>query len=58
VNPLRSEAALYVEYAWVMGVMTALFLLCFVGWIWWAWADGNRGRIEAAARMPLAEDDE
>jgi cbb3-type cytochrome oxidase subunit 3 len=56
VNPLYKEAAQYVEYGWLMGVTTVLFLACFVGWTWWAYSSHNRERMEAAARMPLSED--
>lgn len=35
------------------GSLTALFLACFVGWAWWAYAPANRARHEAASRIPL-----
>jgi cbb3-type cytochrome oxidase subunit 3 len=56
VNPLKTEAAMYVQHAWVMGVTTAGFLACFFGWTWWAFSSRNRERMEAAAMMPLSED--
>jgi cbb3-type cytochrome oxidase subunit 3 len=56
MNPLKMEAALYVQHAWIMGVTTALFLCFFVGWTWWAFSSRNRERMDAAALMPLSED--
>ena len=47
-----------VEYAWLMGVTTVLFMVCFVGWTWWAYSKPNRERMNEAALLPLLEDDE
>jgi cbb3-type cytochrome oxidase subunit 3 len=41
-----------------MGVMTVLFLTCFLGWVWWAYRPRNRARMEEDARLPLMEGDE
>lgn len=38
------------------GVMTGFFLLFFFGWAAWAWWPGNRSMLEAAARLPLDDD--
>ena len=43
------------EMGLVMGAMTVLFVLCFVGWGVWAWMPRNRSNMEAAARLPLEE---
>ncbi len=37
----------------LMGTMTVIFLVFFVGWAVWAWLPANKDRMEAAARMPL-----
>ena len=57
MNPLFREAAHHAEFGWLMGLMTALFLACFVGWTWWAYSKNNRERMHEAALLPLAEDD-
>lgn len=44
------------ELGWIAGIMTAVFLLFFIGWALWAWWPSNRALMESAARMPL--DDE
>jgi cbb3-type cytochrome oxidase subunit 3 len=36
-----------------MGVMTAVFLVCFTGWTWWAYSRRNAAAMEDAARMPF-----
>ena len=38
------------------GTMTGVFLLFFLGWAAWAWWPGNRSMMEAAARLPLDDD--
>ena len=55
MNPLLREAVQHVEYSWMMGALTALFLAGFVYWIWWAWADRNRERWEAASQLPFTD---
>jgi cbb3-type cytochrome oxidase subunit 3 len=53
MNPVLREAGGYVEHAWLMGAMTVLFIACFVGWTWWAYAARNRAMMEEAALLPL-----
>jgi cbb3-type cytochrome oxidase subunit 3 len=53
MNPIIREAAGQVQLGWLMGIMTGLFLACFVFWIWWAWRAKNRGRWEEASRLPF-----
>ncbi len=55
MNHVLSSAV--VEYAWLMGVTTIVFLVCFIGWTWWAYSSANRKRLDEAARLPLLEDD-
>jgi cbb3-type cytochrome oxidase subunit 3 len=59
VNPLYREAAHMATGGWIMGAVTVLFLACFVGCTWWAYASRNRALLEEAARLPLTtgEDD-
>ena len=59
MNPLQQAAAAAVRGTWLMGLLTLLFLLCFLGLVWWAYARRNRARFEEAGRLPLttAEDD-
>jgi cbb3-type cytochrome oxidase subunit 3 len=58
MNPVTREAAQFVEHAWIMGAMTVLFIMCFTGWGWWAFARRNRHRFEEAALLPLTTGDE
>lgn len=53
MNPLLREAAASVQHGWLLGVMTALFLLLFIAWVWWAWAPGRKAAMDEYARMPL-----
>ena len=40
------------------GIVTAVLLLLFVaGWIW-AWRPARKAQFDAAARMPLLDDEE
>jgi cbb3-type cytochrome oxidase subunit 3 len=55
MNPAFRAAAETVELTWLMGVMTAVFLVCFVGWSWWAFRANNRARMEQAARLPFID---
>jgi cbb3-type cytochrome oxidase subunit 3 len=58
VNPVIREAAHWAQHGWIMGVMTVVFLACFVGWTWWAFAKENRARFEEAALLPLTTGDD
>jgi cytochrome c oxidase cbb3-type subunit 4 len=41
----------------ISGIITALLLLLFIGgWIW-AWRPSRQAGFDAAARMPLADDE-
>jgi cytochrome c oxidase cbb3-type subunit 4 len=42
----------------VSGVITAILMTLFIsGWIW-AWSPRRKADFDAAARLPLAEDEE
>jgi cbb3-type cytochrome oxidase subunit 3 len=58
MNPVFREAAGFVQNAWIMGLTTALFLACFVGWTWWAYAKHNRHKFEDAAMLPFTTGDD
>ena len=53
MNPLLKEAAESVQLGWVLASMTVLFLGSFLFWIWWAWSDRNKARMEADSRLPF-----
>ncbi len=57
MNHILHAGAQTVSYVWLMGVTTVLFLVCFLGWTWWAYSARNRQRMNDAARMPLLEDE-
>ncbi|MDP2311642.1 MAG: cbb3-type cytochrome c oxidase subunit 3 [Pseudomonadota bacterium] len=56
MNPVK-DAAATAALGWAPGLMTAAFLLFFVGWTLWAWWPSNRANMEAAARLPLDDGD-
>jgi cbb3-type cytochrome oxidase subunit 3 len=56
MNPAFRAAAESAQLGWVMGAMTVLFLVLFVGWALWAWHPANRDAMNAAAALPLDED--
>jgi cbb3-type cytochrome oxidase subunit 3 len=58
MNPVLKAAAESVQFAWVMGLMTILFLVVFLGWALWAWQPANRDRMQRAAAMPLEDEPE
>ena len=53
MNPAFRAAAESAQLGWIMGLMTALFLACFVGWAWWAFSRRNKAYMEEAGRMPF-----
>jgi cbb3-type cytochrome oxidase subunit 3 len=58
MNTAFRAAAENAQLGWIMGVMTALFLVCFVGWTWWAFARRNKAYMDEAGRMPLSDGDD
>ena len=55
MNPLFAEAASTVQWTWVMGFMTVVFLGFFLGWVLWAYHPGRKDYLEEAGRMPFNE---
>ena len=55
MNPVLRSAV--VQYGWIMGLTTIVFMACFIGWTLWAYSSANRERMNEAARLPLLEDD-
>ncbi|MFQ5536882.1 MAG: cbb3-type cytochrome oxidase subunit 3 [Gemmatimonadota bacterium] len=55
MNPLIKEAAASVQMGWLLGVMTVVFFVVFLGWVWWAYNPRNRERMEEAAMMPFMD---
>lgn len=41
----------------ILSLWTVVVLVVFVGIVIWAWKDSNKARFEAAARIPLEDDD-
>ncbi len=56
MNHVLNQGAGTVEHAWIMGLVTIVFLVVFVGLIWWTYARRNRARMEQAARLPLEDE--
>ena len=53
MNTLLKEAAASVQMGWLLGAMTVVFLVCFLGWVWWAWNPKNRAMMEEMSMMPF-----
>ena len=58
MNTVISAAADSAQLGWLMGLMTAAFLVFFGGWTWWAYRPANRAYLEEAGRIPLMNDGE
>ena len=55
MNPLIAEAAGSVQLGWLLGAMTVVFLVAFLGWTWWAYAPSRRQLMEEYGRIPFEE---
>ena len=53
MNPVLQQAADAVTLGWVLAVMTVVFVVFFLGWVWWAYRPANKPKFEAMARLPL-----
>ena len=41
----------------ISGIVTLLFIVVFIGIVWWAYSQRNRKDFDAASRLPFEEDD-
>ncbi|MFN3749747.1 MAG: cbb3-type cytochrome oxidase subunit 3 [Thiobacillus sp.] len=41
----------------VSGIVTVVFIVVFIGIVWWAYSKDNKQRFEDAGKLPFAEDD-
>jgi cytochrome c oxidase cbb3-type subunit 4 len=41
----------------ISGIVTALFIVVFIGIVWWAFSRGNKQRFEDDGKLPFEEDD-
>lgn len=57
MNPLFNQAEATVQGGAFLGVMTAIFLVFFIGWALWAYDPARKDEMDAAARMPLEDGD-
>jgi len=55
MNPLLKEAASSVQLGWLLGAMTIVFLVAFLGWAWWAYAPSRRAIMQEHGRIPFEE---
>jgi len=55
MNHILETAASNVGLGWMLGLMTAFFLMWFVGWTVWAFLPANKRKMEEAARLPLLD---
>lgn len=39
------------------GIVTIVFIVIFIGIVWWAYSRRNQQRFEDAGRLPFDEDD-
>ena len=58
MNPVLHQGAHTVQYGWIPGVMTLVFIAVFLYWTWYALSRKNRSRFDEAAQMPLVDGDE
>ena len=57
MNPAFQQAAQTARLGWLMGVMTIVFIACFVGWAWWAYSTKNRQAMTEASMLPFTTGD-
>lgn len=41
----------------ISGIVTAVFVIVFIGIVWWAFSRSNKQRFEDAGKLPFDEDD-
>jgi cytochrome c oxidase cbb3-type subunit IV len=40
----------------ISGIVTVVFIVVFIGIVWWAYSKGNKQQFEEAGRLPFEED--
>lgn len=55
MNPLIEQASEAIGLGGLATVMMILFMVGFLGWVWYAYRPANRDRFEDAARLPFEE---
>jgi len=53
MNPLMREAALGVEMGWLLGLLTVVFFLSFMWWVWYAYSPRHKELMRDASLMPF-----
>ena len=39
------------------GIVTVVFIVVFIGIVWWAFSKGNKQRFDDAGKLPFDDDD-
>ena len=53
MNTLLREASGSVQGGWILGVVTLLFIISFLWWVWYAYTPEHREMHDRNALMPL-----
>lgn len=55
MNTLLRAAQESVQLGWLLGLMTVVFLVVFLAWVWWACHPANAELMEEASMMPFTD---
>ncbi len=55
MNPLIQQARESIGMGGFATVLTLLFMVAFIAWVWWAYTPRNRKKFEDAALLPFEE---
>lgn len=55
MNPLMEQASQAIGRGGMATIMTLLFVVAFLAWVWYAYRPANRKKFEDAAMMPFEE---
>jgi cbb3-type cytochrome oxidase subunit 3 len=55
MNPLVEQASEYIGMGGLATVLTLLFVIAFLAWVWYAYTPRNREKFEDAALLPFEE---
>lgn len=55
MNPLIQQARESIGMGGFAAVLTLLFMVAFLAWVWWAYTPRNRKKFEDAALLPFEE---